>query len=297
MIIALLALAIAMILGGVLAAFLGWDIVLVERGWTMVIAGSISAGSGALLLGVTAVLSRLERIRAELSRLQTAGLQAGRTMVVPEPRDPSLPALSGGSIDESEPAKAAPAEALDEAPAATATAEAADHEPPLEEAQEEAPRPAAPVLPFRSRNHAEPKPLATEEAPDVKVPEFLLADRLRSTEAESRISDVDASLYETETPPVASPPEQDLGEERRAEPSPTSAPEPSPTTPESEPEAEKQGAPTVIGTYNSGDNKYVMFSDGSIEADTPRGVFHFNSLDELKEFIAAGGEGGSSVAH
>jgi len=50
----------------------------------------------------------------------------------------------------------------------------------------------------------------------------------------------------------------------------------------------------VVGTYNSGDNKYVMFSDGSIEAQTPSGVFRFKSLDELKEFIAAGGEGSPS---
>lgn len=47
---------------------------------------------------------------------------------------------------------------------------------------------------------------------------------------------------------------------------------------------------TIIGTYNSGGNSYVMYSDGSIEADTPSGQYTFQSLDELKEFIAAGGE-------
>ena len=52
----------------------------------------------------------------------------------------------------------------------------------------------------------------------------------------------------------------------------------------------------MIGTYTSGDNRYVMFSDGSIEAETPDGVFRFDSLDELKEFIASGGESGSSAA-
>jgi hypothetical protein len=46
----------------------------------------------------------------------------------------------------------------------------------------------------------------------------------------------------------------------------------------------------VIGTYTSGHNRYVMFADGSIEAETPDGTFHFASLDELKAFIAAGGE-------
>jgi hypothetical protein len=33
-----------------------------------------------------------------------------------------------------------------------------------------------------------------------------------------------------------------------------------------------------------------MYSDGSIEADTPSGRYTFQSLDELKDFIAAGGE-------
>src|SRR4028118_1271961 len=72
MIIALLALALAMILGGLFTIFLGWDIVLVERGWTMVLAGSISAASGALLLGITAAISKLARIQAELARLPGA---------------------------------------------------------------------------------------------------------------------------------------------------------------------------------------------------------------------------------
>jgi hypothetical protein len=47
----------------------------------------------------------------------------------------------------------------------------------------------------------------------------------------------------------------------------------------------------VIGTYTSGGNRYVMFSDGSIDAETPDGTFRFQSLDELKAFIASGGEG------
>ena len=75
MIIALLALALAMILGGLLAAFFGWDIVLVERGWTMVIAGSVTAASGALLLGIAAAVSKLAKIERQLSGPQ-AGFEA-----------------------------------------------------------------------------------------------------------------------------------------------------------------------------------------------------------------------------
>lgn len=48
-------------------------------------------------------------------------------------------------------------------------------------------------------------------------------------------------------------------------------------------------APTVVGTYSSGGNTYIMYSDGSIRAETPTGLYRFDSLDELKAFIAAGG--------
>ncbi|GJE83096.1 hypothetical protein [Methylorubrum thiocyanatum] len=77
-----------------------------------------------------------------------------------------------------------------------------------------------------------------------------------------------------------------------------SAPEPvvvEPVPPEAEAEqGESEEAATeerhAVGSYASGANTYVMFSDGSIEADTPRGRFTFGSLDELKSFVNAGGE-------
>ncbi|MFC7399659.1 hypothetical protein ACFQU1_20825 [Chelatococcus sp. GCM10030263] len=51
--------------------------------------------------------------------------------------------------------------------------------------------------------------------------------------------------------------------------------------------------PTVVGTYSAGGNLYVMFSDGSIEAETSRGTFRFRSLDELKAYVAASEQGGT----
>ncbi|MBS7698436.1 MULTISPECIES: hypothetical protein [unclassified Chelatococcus] len=53
--------------------------------------------------------------------------------------------------------------------------------------------------------------------------------------------------------------------------------------------------PTVVGTYSAGGNLYVMFSDGSIEAETSRGTYRFRSLDELKAYVAASEEGGESA--
>ncbi|WP_430911000.1 hypothetical protein [Methylobacterium sp. sgz302541] len=70
-------------------------------------------------------------------------------------------------------------------------------------------------------------------------------------------------------------------------------PEPAP-----EPDRKPEPAPAreVVGTYASGGNTYVMYSDGAIEAETPRGRFSFGSLDELKAFVEAGGEADRGAA-
>ncbi|HEX8665311.1 MAG TPA: hypothetical protein VF744_14915 [Beijerinckiaceae bacterium] len=60
--------------------------------------------------------------------------------------------------------------------------------------------------------------------------------------------------------------------------------------------APAEPARTVAGTYSSGGNAYTMYSDGSIEAETPTGHYRFKSLEELKDFIASGGEDGTRPA-
>jgi hypothetical protein len=49
-------------------------------------------------------------------------------------------------------------------------------------------------------------------------------------------------------------------------------------------------APVEIGRYRANDVAYIMFSDGSISAETPAGKsYKFNSLIELRAFIEKGG--------
>lgn len=50
----------------------------------------------------------------------------------------------------------------------------------------------------------------------------------------------------------------------------------------------KDSEPAIVGSYRAGGNLYVMFDDGSIEAETPRGIFRFATLDNLKAYIASG---------
>ncbi len=47
----------------------------------------------------------------------------------------------------------------------------------------------------------------------------------------------------------------------------------------------------VLGTYEFGRNRYVMYADGSVEAEAPDGSFRFSFLDELQAALASSGGG------
>jgi hypothetical protein len=328
MIIALLTLAIAMIAGGLLATILGWDIVLVERGWTMVIAGSISAASGALLLGITAAVSKLADIKIELMHLH-AGLNEPEPVAATPPAGLSLATLAGGLFGGAAFGTTAKPETEEQQPTLPLFPEAGiaekDVEAPVssswfDDARAETVAPPEPETPAEPEPSVIPEPPSDEDVQDAKVPDFLLADRYREpVRTPPRIFEPDEPLDPVgpvhNAGPALEHPSEIFADEPVANfsssadrnnvlelhpepgPEPESQPEPElePAAPAVEPAHEEpHPASTIIGTYNSGDNKYVMFSDGSIEAETPQGVFHFNSLDELKEFIASGGEDGRS---
>lgn len=230
MVLALYVLAGVMAAGGLAAIYSGSDIIVMERGWTMVIAGSVIAASGALLGGIATAVARLQNVEAQLARLS-------ERLVRPQP--PSLPA------PDVKPERPAPRERPN-LPSLAATPEVSAHRDldiapePISSAPEPAKQPArlAPV--------PDAMPAPVREPPMTAVQPHV---------------------------PVAAP---------------ESAPEPEPAVATQAPE--EAPAPTIVGTYNSGGNFYVMYSDGSIEAETPAGKFRFDSLDELKEFIAAGGD-------
>jgi len=322
MIIALQALALAMIVGGSLLAYFGWDIVLVERGWTMVIAGSVLAASGALLLGIAAAVSRLARIERRLMQLQDGfpetGLSEAHASSIAAPAlGAAAGAVAAGQMvsDDIEP------KGSDEAQPTLPLFEDEPRDEPEETKVTAAEWPAeegvmadTSIVPFPPRTSPVAVHSREEDEPEMKVPDFLLVDRREDLDEEPRVVEPVLDLPEREDEQYRG--EQELLDERdhRLEPLDEAAPTDDPTRQpeplaadeggasereeraleETEPR-EGQGA-TIIGTYNSGDNTYVMFSDGSIEAQTPSGVFRFRSLDELKEFIAAGGEGNASAS-
>ena len=235
MIIALYIVAFAMVGGGLAALVQGLPYIMVERGWAMVIAGTVAASGGAVLAGIAVAAGRLGRIQDELSSLRERtgrpdGALPETRLVSPEPRaSPSLPGAGVG--EESAAGLDFPAGELGSRAAVIAPS-------PSPEAR---------------------GPIATAPAGDAGPP---------------------APAPETR---IATAAERPAPLEREAAASPPEPPRPDPPAPAEE--------PTVIGTYSSGGNSYVMFSDGSIQADTPTGAYRFKSLDELKDFIAAGGEG------
>jgi hypothetical protein len=74
-----------------------------------------------------------------------------------------------------------------------------------------------------------------------------------------------------------------------APPSTSEAPraaDPREPSPPAAPAASEAGL-AIVGRYESEGTSYVMYADGSIEARSERGVFHFQSMAELKAFMQA----------
>ena len=47
-----------------------------------------------------------------------------------------------------------------------------------------------------------------------------------------------------------------------------------------------ESPPSLIGRYSSGGASYMIFADGSIEAETTEGTFRFASMDDFKRYVA-----------
>jgi hypothetical protein len=222
MVFALYIVALAMVAGGLSAIYLGSDIIVMERGWTMVISGAVIAAAGALLAGVATAVARLQAIEHEFAVLRDR--------------------LARSDFD-----------------AATAQLAAPSRSTPTREAG------------------APPTGAAG-----------LSAARGFDIALEPRLGDTPAAA----APPPRQPAPAAAGHEAaliEAEGGQAAAGGQSGIAPHAE-AADEASGPAVVGTYNSGGNFYTMYSDGSIEAETPAGKFRFISLDELKDFIAAGGD-------
>lgn len=336
MVVALLALSLVMILGGIAAVVQGFPYVRLESGLAMVIGGSTAASAGVILLGLTAVLDRLRKLGDSLDRRLDASPGQDVPQSVPAAPAFATPAFAAAPWEAEAPAASASAAAPEVAPERPSLAAmgagmgaaglaglsigalrpgARGSEPVFEDPTPPAETAAEPLLPDLLPDSAP----APERPPTVEAgaEEDLFAAPEPARHAFPEPEPValhdatDHGSEPQETYPQETHPQVTYPEEARPEEAPAPetiglrssldepAPEPAAELPvEAEPaapHAETTGAAPdperhAVGSYASGANTYVMFSDGSIEADTPRGRFTFASLDELKSFVNAGGE-------
>lgn len=337
--IALFALAVLMIVGGIASVIQGFPFVRLESGMAMTVAGATIASAGAVLLGLAVVAQHLRGLGQRLSDLRLAASDA--TPARPFAPDLSGPDLSGptvaDSVSEERSGRQRPsldglaprdtkpgpglaglgpgfeAEFAAGLASATFAASAANdtphgagpggrgteptfilppepaapepdhseplrHEPLHEPLQEPSPVPSPELLPPPVQTVAvePPPPEPVIHAPPAPEMDTVVQD----DHPKPRVFDVEAAGEPLRLYPTLDT--TDL--------TPLPAPEPAPAPPPAPEPVALEDKPDVVGTYKSGGNTYVMFSNGSIEAETPRGRFTFASLDELKDFVRAGGE-------
>ncbi len=286
---------------GLTVAWNGYGYVENERGWTLVISGTVAFSTGLLLVALGFVLRELRAVAGSAARA-TLLLAKAKTLQLKDFEEDSLPAapppLPAGAFEPEE-RPAAPELAAVEEEFETPVEKETDwraerprrlHLPRVDEVASVARNPLAWMVRPEKPEPVPPPPLPLDEE---------IEPWLEPKQGESHIQEPPV-----ETLPIAElspePPVEDLsGSLDAPEPAPQLEHEPAPVPEpepewEPEPEAEPQSAapaedvdrPEIIGHYEAHGAHYVMYADGSIDADTAHGVYRFASMEELKQFIA-----------
>ena len=307
---------LVLIVGALLGAAGGYEMVagsgdiLSERGWSAFIAGSVLVAGGVTTMALGLAVRAVDRLRGAILRQQPATAAAPSERIEPGPAPtapPPIPApapepdLGHEPVLERAPTApelaAAPIEhALAHEPYSAAAGETSPAQPLGPEPDDEPPAPVEPEprhddwldhgfaeperdlavrhepaaatvavapLPHPEPVVAEPAPFATPEPPPAEPrPEATVAGEEPSAEVPAHEHDWPA------------PHDDAAAREAAADRAIVSARE------ESTPHAS-----AVIGRYESEGTSYVMYADGSIDAQSEAGVYRFASMSELKAFI------------
>lgn len=244
--------------GGAYAIFDGWPYLVLERGFTQVIIGSIASTAGLILLSLTWVLKELKGVRESLLEASEARLAAPVAVGAPaEFRMPpaSMPVLVPAAVSAAAAgavAEALSAPALEETPATPKPAATdfdlfgdlvarrlRDPAPEPEDAETEIPAAEGPSLPdmfARSLSEQPVEPHDTEEPPvavstESHEPAEIVSAKVQPISEDEALAHSDDFAHFGHLPPADhEPPAEepaDLGEQALAEePEPMSAPEP-----------------------------------------------------------------------
>ena len=274
--------------------FVGNGNILSERGWSAFIAGAVLLAGGVVTMALGLAVRALDRLRVAVLHERPAPTQFAPSLEATTPVSAAAPQPDLFDEPAFEPAPTAPVLAalpIEHEPhsaiAAPAPTPAAPPEPAGVEPRHddwldhsfveleremasryEPPETAPPVRPDPVTLAAEPASVAPPEPPPEPV------DEPRPARAAVGESPIGTSLHEAPAPQAA-----EL----------TSEPEPhAPATDQATVSAREATAPAasaVIGRYESEGTSYVMYADGSIDAQSEAGVYRFASMAELKTFI------------
>jgi hypothetical protein len=303
---------------GLAVAWNGYGYIELERGWSLVIAGTFGFCSGLVLVALGLVLRELRGISASAERAtlllamaktngQTETALARPRQTAPlEPEPPFQPPTI--------------AEASPQHEAESLFAET-EQQPALALADKPEEKKPAPLAWMIRSNRSDSAPAAKlpqvatsddwlyekQEAPVAARHEELAPAKAWEVEQESQKREPEPDEFERAAELVEPEPEHENAAMFEPEPEPEAAIEPErateepniaierpepeqdeqPTAPVVEADTAQQSAaePQIIGHYDAHGAHYTMYSDGSIDAETPHGVYRFASMEELKRFI------------
>lgn len=261
MIVALLALAAAMMIAGVTAVIEGFPYVRLESGMAMVYGGAVVGSSGALLLGFAAVVAAVKRVERAVGAGRLAAVtEDGPVAIGPLPKAEAARKAEPFHDPIADELRLMEAPSVEPSPMDRPRIEPSLVAPPPRSAN---PAPADTVQ-VDLLGLAAPAPGEVPNAP-AKAPTVTV----RPPTIPTRPTPVEAKTPDEDEAARNDPFADLLGADLLGSPKPERTP---------------------VGRYSSEGNTYVMFDDGSIEADTPKGRYTFSSLDELKAFVDNGGE-------
>ena len=253
-----------LVLGGGMAVQ-GWAIVQVERGWSQVISGSTILTGGCLLLAVAAAMARLDAL---IGRVDRIGRETFLTPPPPAVAEVPAPRFESPEAEAAPPLPPGPKRPITPVPApALEPARSAPPEPdPVSSLPEEHPARVAPIRKFSRPAVAPYRRPPAAPAPAAEAPAEPLPFRIPARSAISKGPWPDIPEFDR-TPELSAPIESIAPAE----------------TFDPQPDVARSSA--MVRRYESGGVSYELYADGSIEAQTESGKYHFSSLADLKTFI------------
>jgi hypothetical protein len=296
MMIVLMVVGVGTLLAGLLAIAYG---ILLELslGNSLIVAGTVAACSGTILLGLCAVVSELKIIARQLADPRStadARIRAGLAQVAPS-TVPGQGAVDDGhefSQDQAAPPPAPPPPPWHEVAAARGQPDAAAEPAPAPSAP--AAKPRRNLLFSSSLRKERERPAARVEPPIVAEPQPVPPVPPPVAEASEGPS---SAIFDDAWPkPERAPdraPERPLERPRASEAQRRSARNPNYATngsaaPDRHAPPARAGEPPAVTVLKSGvvdGMAYSLYSDGSIEAQMPEGMMRFASIDELRAHL------------